>query len=70
MAVRELRVLPQAEAELVEAAEWYESRRIGLGVRLIAAVDRAFEEILDAPMSHPLWVAGRPFRRRVLTRFP
>ena len=68
--MRELRVLPEAEAELVEAAEWYESRRAGLGLRLILAVDRAFEDILDAPGSHALWIAGRPFRKRVLTRFP
>jgi hypothetical protein len=29
-----LRVLPEAEEELVDAAAWYETRRAGLGVEL------------------------------------
>jgi plasmid stabilization system protein ParE len=41
-----------------------------LGVELVAAVDRAFEEIQDAPLSHAPWRADRPYRRKVLTRFP
>jgi plasmid stabilization system protein ParE len=68
--VRSLRVLPEAEEELAQAAEWYESKRVGLGVELVAVVDRAFDEILDAPVSHALWRADRPYRRKVLTRFP
>ncbi len=52
-----LRVLPEAEEELAEAAEWYEERRPGLGVALIARVDRAFDEILEAPNACMLWRA-------------
>jgi len=33
---RTLRVLPDAEAELVSAAMWYEDRRPGLGVEFVA----------------------------------
>ena len=33
--------LPEAEDELSAAVEWYESRRTGLGVELMAAVDEA-----------------------------
>ena len=47
--VKTLRVLPEAEEELAEAAEWYEAKRTGLGVELVALVDRAFDEIQDAP---------------------
>lgn len=68
--VRTLRVLPEAEEELAEAAEWYESKRTGLGVDLVAIVDRAFDELLDAPLSYALWRADRPYRRQILTRFP
>ena len=68
--VRTLRVLPEAEEELTEAARWYETKRTGLGVELIATVDRAFDDIRDASLSHPLWRTDRPYRRKPLTRFP
>jgi plasmid stabilization system protein ParE len=65
-----LHVLPEAEEELAAAATWYESKRAGLGVALLVTVDRAFEEICDAPTSHALWRADRSYRRKVLKRFP
>jgi plasmid stabilization system protein ParE len=68
--VKALRILPEAEEELAEAAAWYEVRRSGLGVELIAVVDRAFEEITDAPLACGLWRDDRPYRRKILTRFP
>ncbi len=64
-----LRVLPEAEEELAEAAEWYESKRPGLGVELVAIVDRTFDEILDVPLASALWRDDRPYRRKALTRF-
>jgi plasmid stabilization system protein ParE len=65
-----LRVLPEAEEELTEAALWYESKRPGLGVELIAAADRAFDQMLEAPLSCAVWRADRPYRAKVLSRFP
>jgi hypothetical protein len=47
--VTALRVLPEAEEELAQAAQWYESKRAGLGVEFVAVVDRALDEIRDAP---------------------
>ena len=38
-----LRVESDAEEELTAAAEWYESRRAGLGVELVAVIDGALE---------------------------
>ena len=35
---RTLRVLPDAEAELQSAATWYEEKRRGLGIELVAVV--------------------------------
>jgi toxin ParE1/3/4 len=69
-AVKALRILPEAEEELAEAAAWYEEKRTGLGIELIAVVDRAFEEIADAPLSWGLWRDDRPYRRKVLAHFP
>ena len=37
--MRVLRVPPEAEEELAEAAEWYEAKRPGLGIELVAIVD-------------------------------
>ncbi len=65
-----LRVWREAEEELAEAAEWYETRQVGLGIELVAAIDRALEDIAAAPLSHPRWRADRPYRRRTLDRFP
>jgi hypothetical protein len=68
--VRRLRIVPEAEEELGEAAAWYEAKRPGLGIELVAIADRAFEEIADAPFVYGLWRDDRPYRRKVLTRFP
>jgi plasmid stabilization system protein ParE len=68
--VRTLRILPDTEEELTEAAAWYERKRTGMGVELIATVDRALEQILDAPLACALWREDRPYRRKILTRFP
>jgi len=68
--MKSLRVLPEAEEELAAAAEWYEGKRAGLGVELVAVVDGAFDEILEAPLAHPSWRTDRPYRWKVLTRFP
>jgi len=65
-----LRVLPDAEAELQSAAIWYEGKRRGLGIELIAVVDRAFESILENPEACPVWRPNRPYRKLLLERFP
>jgi toxin ParE1/3/4 len=41
-----------------------------MGVELIATVDSALEQILDAPLACALWRDDRPYRRKILTRFP
>ena len=68
--MRRLRVAPEAEEELGEAAAWYEAKRPGLGIELVAVADRALEEIADAPFACGPWRDDRPYRRKVLTRFP
>jgi plasmid stabilization system protein ParE len=67
---RTLRVSPEAEAELRSAAIWYEERRPGLGIELVAVVDRAFQSILENPEACPVWRPDRPYRRRPLMHFP
>lgn len=67
---RRLVVLPEAEDELSAAVEWYESKRIGLGIELMAEVDDALNDIGERPEAWPLWRDDRTYRKRVLTRFP
>ena len=47
--MRTLRVLPEAEEELAEAAVWYEAKITGLGVELIAVVDRPYVIFFQFP---------------------
>ena len=67
---RVLRVRPEAEEELLAAAEWYEARKPGLGAELVAAVDEALERILEAPLASPVWRPGIPHRFCTVRRFP
>ena len=67
---RTLRIRPEAEVELFAAADWYESRKPGLGADLVAAVDEALELILEAPLASPVWDPRLSHRIRVVRRFP
>lgn len=59
---------PAAENELVEAAEFYESRSAGLGHRLIDHVEQGVLAIAEAPRRWPAF-AGE-VRRYLLPPFP
>ena len=59
---------PEAEGEVLEARQWYESRGDGLGRRFAAAVDALVTRIVANPLAFPE-VHGQT-RRAVLTRFP
>ncbi len=67
---RRLRVLPDAEAELVSAAMWYEDKRPGLGVEFVAVVDQALQSVVEHPEACPVWRPDRPYRKHPLKRFP
>lgn len=54
MASRRLRFNPLAEAELQDAASWYEERMAGLGARFIAAIRHRAGEIVESPRRWPL----------------
>lgn len=56
-----------AEAELQDAAAWYDERTPGLGLRFVLAVRKKTDEICEAPQRWPL-AAGS--RRVLLGRFP
>ena len=59
---------PDADAEVTEAAQYYETRNSGLGSDLFVEVERAIDQILTNPeASHRI---GRRVRRKSLWRFP
>ena len=61
-------LLPQAQSELDEAFEWYESQANGVGERFLAEVVHAFGLIQKFPDAwHPLSANTRRCR---LKRFP
>ncbi len=60
--------LPAAEAELHEAAQFYEGRSGGLGHDFLDEVERVIESIVEQPYSGVR--ISRNIRRRILRRFP
>jgi len=61
-------VRPAAEADIEEAAVWYELRSLGLGAEFLRAVDVCFERIRRSPESFQ--VIYKNARRARITRFP
>ena len=59
---------PEAEAEMIEAAQFYARRVAGLGAEFLAAVDEAVSGIMEAP---DRWrTVEKDVRRYLLRRFP
>jgi toxin ParE1/3/4 len=67
-----LRISEEADAEMAEAARWYERHRASLGVEFLDAVDTTVARIAEAPgMGTPVpGVADPEIRRRPVRRFP
>jgi plasmid stabilization system protein ParE len=63
-----LKKLPAVEADVAEAAEWYEARRPGLGDRFIVTVQSADRFLLANPLRYAVRFAD--IRRLNLRDFP
>jgi hypothetical protein len=66
-------LLPEADAEAIEAALWYEDRQAGLGDDFLAELERAFDSIRHYPQSLSLvedYSGPHEIRRCMLRRFP
>ncbi|MCF8142662.1 MAG: type II toxin-antitoxin system RelE/ParE family toxin [Deltaproteobacteria bacterium] len=57
-----------ADAEMIEAAKFYEERSSNLGFSFLAAVEEAVIQICDNPKAYPL--LGDDIRRKLVKRFP
>jgi plasmid stabilization system protein ParE len=61
-------VRPLAEADLEDAARWYENQRAGLAGRFLDDVNRTFARIRERPLQFPTVL--RETRRALLQTFP
>src|SRR5580692_11598069 len=59
---------PAAQAEFLEAAEWYDLKTPGLGARFTAEVEAVTERIARSPAQFPVMV--QQARRALLRHFP
>jgi plasmid stabilization system protein ParE len=67
---RRLIVRPEAEADITEAALWYDEREAGLGLELTLEVRTAIRRAVEDTMLY-LLLRKRPEVRRILARrFP
>lgn len=58
----------EATEDALEAYDWYERQRPGLGARFRDALDSAIRRIAEAPTTYP--IIRRNVRRVVVHRFP
>lgn len=68
-----VRLSQEAIDEFLEAAEWYEARRPGLGADFLAEVDRVLPLIGNSPAAFPRLLdlpADLVVRRALCPRFP
>ena len=64
----ELRLRPEAELDLSDAALWYEEQRQGLGRQFLDEVLAIFSTLAEAPLTYP--IVHRNTRRALIHRFP
>lgn len=63
-----IEITAEAERDLLDAYDWYERFRVGLGEEFLLCVDARIESILRSPMAHEIVVDA--FRRALVRRFP
>ena len=71
--MKPIRLSPEAVAELIEAASWYETRQPGLAVKFLQEIDQAQYAIQSLPLSFPRLAnttVDLEIRRALLPRFP
>ena len=52
-----LQVRLAAEADVAEAAEWYDQRQPGLGEKFVREVDQAIARVVENPLAFPVILA-------------
>lgn len=60
--------MPAARLEVIEAHDWYEKEKSGLGAQFRAEIDHQVERIVEHPLHFPRMLAD--VHRAKLKRFP
>jgi hypothetical protein len=63
-----LEVRPLATIEILEAFDWYELQREGLGVEFLDELETFYSTLLHNPSSHGYY--DKPIRQGKINRFP
>ena len=63
-----VRIRPDAERDIEDAAQWYELQRQGLGHEFMDSVEQTLNRISENPSLYP--VVYRSSRRALTSRFP
>lgn len=63
-----LRVRPEAEGDILDAAVWYDERGPGLGAEFVAEIDAVFGRIAQGPDRFRVWQGN--VRVALSQRFP
>jgi plasmid stabilization system protein ParE len=66
--VRSVEFHPDAQAEFISAAQFYERQTEGLGLEFIATIQNAYEGLPESPASGAPF--GRRLRRLLVPKFP
>ena len=61
-------IRPEAEADLVNARDWYERQRVGLGAAFLLCVEEVLERISHTPEMYR--VVHHDVRRALTRQFP
>jgi plasmid stabilization system protein ParE len=64
----EVRLRPEAEQDLADAAAWYEEQRPGLGRQFLEETQAVLSAVAERPLAYH--VVHRNARRALLRRFP
>jgi plasmid stabilization system protein ParE len=64
----EIRLRPEAEQDLADAATWYEEQRAGLGLEFLQEAQVVLSSIAERPLAYQ--VVHRAAHRALLRRFP
>ncbi|MGH8548498.1 MAG: type II toxin-antitoxin system RelE/ParE family toxin [Methylococcales bacterium] len=64
----EVRLRPEAERDLADAAAWYEEQRKGLGHEFLDEVATMLSSVAETPLIYA--IVDRNTRRAVINRFP
>ena len=63
-----LKVSHLAACETIEAFDWYESQRLGLGVEFLVELDDLYDTLLLNPLTYSYY--EKPVRQGKVKRFP